>query len=267
MIWHDGDGFVGANDLSRHRLQIVSDNLVDRGAIPPMVHLLVSPSRPGEALDLQYPGQTPQAAMRSLQYDTVSPRYGLHLLREVIPNAQQHVRLRHDGYSRGTAGLSSGGLCAFKLAWFQPGEFTRAMSGIGSFTGLRWASGDDEAGGFMLSNHVRVDPKRNIRVWLSEGMNDIEVDESGRSDLLRAGSWPLNNIQLANALKIRGYDFHFRYGNGHHTTAQTAVDLPHALTWLWRDYDPAREEQLFEQEERERQQPIFRVAISNRDGS
>jgi hypothetical protein len=26
------------------------------------------------------------------------------------------------------------------------------------------------------------------------------------------GSWPLKNIQLANALKTRGYDFHFRFG-------------------------------------------------------
>ena len=43
------------------------------------------------------------------------------------------------------------------------------------------------------------------------------------------------------------------------------MDLPEALTWLWRDYDPEKTSQMFEQEEAEGQKPIFRVQIANRD--
>jgi hypothetical protein len=45
---------------------------------------------------------------------------------------------------------------------------------------------------------------------------------------------------MANALKTRGYDFHFRFGTAGHSEAREAMDLPEALTWLWRDYDPKR---------------------------
>ena len=87
-------------------------------------------------------------------------------------------------------------------------------------------------------------------------MNDMEKAR---------GSWPLPNILLANALKLNGYDFRFRFGEGHHHPAQAALDLPESLAWLWRDYDPDRTEQIFEQEASEREQPPFRVRIVNRD--
>jgi enterochelin esterase family protein len=70
---------------------------------------------------------------------------------------------------------------------------------------------------------------------------------------------------LANALKLKGYDFHFRFGEGMHAIAQGALDLPESLTWLWRGYDPARTAQLYEMEESERNKPVFRVKIANRD--
>ena len=94
MIWHDGAGYVGGQDLAAHRLQVVSDNLVEQGLIPPMAHVLVSPSTPGEPLAVRYEGQTPEVAMRGLQYDTVSERYGRHLLDEVLPDAGKLCKLR-----------------------------------------------------------------------------------------------------------------------------------------------------------------------------
>ncbi|MGG5824129.1 alpha/beta hydrolase-fold protein, partial [Falsiroseomonas sp. HW251] len=58
--------------------------------------------------------------MRSLQYDTVSDRFGSYLRDEVLPEVERTVKLRQDAYSRGVAGQSSGGICSFTLAWFQP---------------------------------------------------------------------------------------------------------------------------------------------------
>ena len=49
MVWQDGETIVGNQDLLRLRLQIVSDNLVHKKLIPPMVHVLISPGSGGEA--------------------------------------------------------------------------------------------------------------------------------------------------------------------------------------------------------------------------
>lgn len=59
-------------------------------------------------------------------------------------------------------------------------------------------------------------------------------------------------IALANALKLRGYDFHFRFGTSLHAIAQGALDLPESLAWLWRDYDRSKTMQTYETEEAER---------------
>ena len=90
----------------------------------------------------------------------------------------------------------------------------------------------------------------------SDGSDDIEN---------QAGSWPLNNIELANALKLKGYDFHFRFGDGSHAIAQGAMDLPESLVWLWRGYRAAQSAQTYEMEETERVKPLFRVRIANRE--
>ena len=130
------------------------------------------------------------------------------------------------------------------------------LSHIGSYVALQWHPEQNLEGGYIVSFKVRRDPKKNIRVWLSDGQNDQEEP---------FGSWPLNNIQLANALKLRGYDFHFRFGTGMHAIAQGALDLPESLAWLWRDYDPAKSEQTYTMEESERTKPPFRVSVTNRD--
>jgi hypothetical protein len=44
------------------------------------------------------------------------------------------------------------------------------------------------AGGFMLANLVRREPRRNIRVWMSDGANDLEANPDGRRDPFVSGS-------------------------------------------------------------------------------
>ena len=247
MVWQDGETIVGNQDLLRLRLQIVSDNLVHKGLIPPMVHVLISPGSGGEAQGTR---------MRSIQYDTVSDRYSKYLLDEVLPDVERDYKLRPDAYSRAIAGASSGAICAFNVAWYRPDQFSRVLSHIGSYVALQWHPEQNLDGGYIVSNKVRRDPRKNFRVWLSDGTDDNEAN---------SGSWPLNNILLANALKLKGYDFHFRFGEGMHAIAQGALDLPESLTWLWRGYDPAKTTETYEMEESERAKPLFRVKIANRD--
>jgi enterochelin esterase-like enzyme len=244
MVWQDGETIVGNQDLMRLRLQIVSDNLVAKKQIPPMVHVLIQPGTGGEA-----------QMMRSIEYDTVSDRYGKYL-EEVLADVEKTYKIRHDAYSRAIAGASSGAICAFNAAWFYPDRFSRVLSHIGSYSGIQWRPERNQDGGYIVPYNVRRGAKKNLRVWMSDGADDQEAN---------SGSWPLNNIQLANSLKLKDYDFHFRFGVSLHAIAQGAMDLPESLAWLWRDYDPAKTQQTYRMEESERARPLFRVSITNRD--
>ncbi|MFZ0591342.1 MAG: alpha/beta hydrolase-fold protein [Bryobacteraceae bacterium] len=244
MVWQDGQGLVD-REFSRLRLFTVTENLVAQKLIPPMVHVLIAP------------GFSPDGKpMRSIEYDTVSDRYDRFLLEEILPEVEKVYKIRPDGYSRGIAGESSGGICSLNAAWFMPDKFARVHSTIGSYTSIQWRPEDKLDGGNLYPFMVRKMPKRNIRIWMSDGADDLENNH---------GSWPLQNIQLANSLKMREYDFHFRFGQATHDSAQAAIDLPESLAWLWRGYDPGKTSDQFAIDPSEKDKPYYRVTISNRD--
>ena len=171
MVWQDGETIVGNQDLMRLRLQIVSDNLVAKKLIPPMVHVLIQPGT----------GGTEGRNMRSILYDTVSDRYGKYLQEEILADVQKTYKIRPDAYSRAIAGASSGAICAFNVAWYYPNQFSRVLSHIGSFTALQWRPEQNLDGGYIVSIKVRRDPKKNLRVWMSDGAEDQEQSpEAGR---------------------------------------------------------------------------------------
>ncbi|HEY3938221.1 MAG TPA: alpha/beta hydrolase-fold protein [Bryobacteraceae bacterium] len=244
MVWQDGQGLI-AGDLSRLRLFTVTENLVAQKLIPPMVHVLIAP------------GFSPEGkAMRSIEYDTVSDRYDRFLLEEVLPEVEKAYKLRPDGYSRAIAGESSGGICSLNAAWFMPDKFSRVHSTIGSYTSIQWHPEEKLDGGNLYPFMVRKMPKRNIRIWMSDGTDDLENTH---------GSWPLQNIQLANSLKMREYDFHFRFGLATHDSGQAGIDLPESLSWLWRGYDLNKTSEEFTMDSVEKDKPYYRVTIANRD--
>ncbi|HXM41178.1 MAG TPA: alpha/beta hydrolase-fold protein [Bryobacteraceae bacterium] len=241
MVWQDGQGLVNG-DLSALRMFTVTENLVAQKLIPPMIHVMISP------------GTGPR--MRSVQYDTVSDRFGRYLLEEVLPEVEKTYKLRADGYSRGIAGESSGAICALNVAWHFPEKFSRVHSTIGSYTALQWHPEENLDGANVYPFLIRKTPRKNIRIWQSDGMDDIEN---------QFGSWPLQAVELANSLKMQAYDFHFRFGEAAHNSAQAALDLPESLAWLWRDYDAAKTEQTYEMDPAERDKPLYRIRIVNRD--
>ena len=243
MVWQDGQGLIG--DYSRSRLFTVTENLIAQKLLPPIVHVMISPGQ-----------STDGRAMRSIEYDTVSDRYARFLMEEVLPEVEKTYKLRPDGYSRAIGGESSGGICAFNVAWLMPDKFSRVHSAVGSFTSIQWRPEEKVEGGNVYPFKVRKEPKRNIRVWMSDGSDDLENDH---------GSWPMQNIQMANSLKLKEYDFHFRFGTAAHGSAQAGLDLPESLAWLWRDYDPKKTVQDFHIEPSEKEKPLFRVTITSRD--
>ena len=249
MVWQDGERYMTRNVEescrlcpSLYRLQEVTDNLIHDKKIPVMIHVFVSP------------GTLNGKPLRSILYDTVSDKYGQFLLEELLPEVYAKYNIRKDAYSRAIQGQSSGGIAAFTVSFNHPESFSRVYTVVGSFTALQWKPGEVD-GGNIYPFKVRREPKRNLRVWMNDGSEDQEAN---------SGSWPLQNIQLANSLKLKGYDFHFSFGGGTHHAALAASELPQCLTWLWRDYDPARTEQVFEQSAEEQSKPPFRVRIYNR---
>ena len=166
--------------------------------------------------------------------------------------------LRKDAYSHAIAGFSSGGMSSFNAAWQLPQVFSRVLSGIGSFTSIQWkVTAADPDGGQDYPDKVLQEQHHNIRVWLQDGSDDLELDQFG--------SWPLNNVRLANALKLKNYDFHFSFGKGGHGPEQVEAQFPEVMTWLWRDYDASKTEQTFEIEPAEKAKPLFRITIFNRN--
>jgi enterochelin esterase family protein len=249
MVWQDGERYITRNleeqcrlCPSLYRLHEVTDNLIHEKKIPVMIHVFVSP------------GTLDGKSLRAVLYDTMSDKYSQFLREELLPEVYAKYNIRRDAYSRAIQGQSSGGIAAFTVAYNRPEQFSRIYSVVGSFTALQWRPGEQD-GGNIYPFKVRREPKRNIRVWLSDGSEDQEAG---------SGSWPLQNIQLANSLKLRGYDFHFSFGWNSHNPSHAASELPECLTWLWRDYDPAKTEQTFEQSAEERAKPPFRVRIYNR---
>lgn len=265
MVFEDGEWYLDRNG-NNPALNVI-DNLIAQKKIPVMIAVFTNPgdisASPGtptfnfvKAYSEKWQ-RTLKDSMRSTLYDTVSDRYPRFLRDEILADVAAKYNIRKDSYSRAITGLSSGGICSFNAAWQMPDQFSRVISWIGSFASIQWK--EDPAnpdGGQDYPDKTLREPKRNMRVWLQDGSEDLD---------LRYGNWPLANLRMANALKAREYDFHFSFGKGTHNSAHGAAEFPEEMIWLWRDYDPSKTAQAFEMDPAEKSKPPFRVSITNRD--
>ncbi len=266
MVFQDGEWYLD-RDGKNPALNVI-DNLIAQKRIPVMICVFINPG------DIEGLSDTPtyksvkaysekwkrtlKDSMRSTLYDTVSDRYVRFLRNEVLTEVESKYSIRKDAYSRAITGLSSGAICSFNAAWQMPDQFSRVISWIGSFTSIQWKEDPSVAdGGQDYPEKVLHETHRNLRVWLQDGSEDLE--------LTNYGSWALANIRLANALKMKGYDFRFSFGKGTHNSGQGAAEFPEEMVWLWRDYDSNKTAQTYETDAAEKAKPLFRVAITNRD--
>ena len=201
MVFQDGYG-------PKEFVPAVFDNLIAQGDMPPTVAVFIDPG----VLDN---GER----NRSVEYDTLSDQYARFLLEEILPEVEQDVKLKQDAESRAVQGLSSGGICAFTAAWERPDAFHKVLSWVGSFADIR--------GGHAYPSLIRKTPRKNIRVFLQDGKNDLDVN---------AGDWWLANLTMASALEYAGYDYTTAWGNGFHSAKHGRAILPDSLRWLWRGY-------------------------------
>ena len=205
MVFQDGGMYVEAG------VPTMLDNLIHKGEVPVTVGVFVSAGWiPGDA------GK--DRNIRIEEYHDQSDRYARFLTDELLPEVEKTVKLRHDAAGRAICGISSGAVCAFTAAWQRPNLFSKVVCHVGSFVNIR--------GTYAYPFLIRENPPKPIRIWLQDGANDLD-DE--------CGSWVLGNKQMAEALRFRGYDYHYDFGEGFHNLNHGAATLPDTLRWLWRE--------------------------------
>jgi enterochelin esterase-like enzyme len=201
---------------------IVLDNLIAHGELPVIIGVFVTPGVV-TALD---PSKALSRFNRSFEYDGLGDAYSRLILDEVLPVVEtkatvdgRPIHLSHSGNDRAIAGSSSGAIAAFTAAWEHPEAFSRVLSAIGTYVGLR--------GGDRYPALIRKYEPKPIRVFLQDGSGDLNI---------YGGDWWMANQTMERALVFSGYEVNHEWGDGHHSGKQITSILPDALRWLWKDW-------------------------------
>ncbi|MGV3484192.1 MAG: alpha/beta hydrolase-fold protein [Planctomycetaceae bacterium] len=219
MVFMDGKNYVKSD--GPFRVPIVFDNLIHQQAMPVTIAVFVNPG----TIAATKPG-TVDRSNRSFEYDSLGDRYAAFLIDELLPQALKGLNVADDPSQRAVCGISSGGICAFTVAWEKPQQFGKVLGHIGSFTDIR--------GGWSYPGLIRKtkDAPKPIKVYLQEGKDDL-------NNLF--GNWPLANQDMAAALQFAGYQHKLVMTEGGHSGAWAGEQLPAAFRWLWSE-DAALEE-------------------------
>ncbi len=218
MIFLDGSGSLSNNV----RVPVVFDNLIAKHELPTLIGIFVDPGiLPTES------DQAQNRFERIFEYDSLSDRYSRFLLEELIPVVAKKYNLSKDPNDRALSGVSTGAVGAFMAAWNRPDQFHRVLSFIGTFVAMKGAD--------ALPALIRKTEPKPIRIFLQDGSNDHIVPAEPYGTFY-AGSWPINNRVMYEALEYAGYDAKLVMGEEGHNMKQGAAIMPDALRWLWRDY-------------------------------
>ncbi len=212
MVFQDGGGKVKTD--GQWRVPVVFDNLIAAGQMPVTIGIFINPG--------SFPATDPKAkprSNRSFEYDSLGGLYSQFLLEEILPEVAKTYNLTTDPEGRAISGDSSGGICAFTVAWEHPEAFRKVVSHIGSFTNIR--------GGNVYPAMIRKAEKKPLKVFLADGTGDIDN---------QFGNWPLANQDMAASLKFAGYEYKFILGEGTHNGKHGASMLPDTLRWIWAGY-------------------------------
>lgn len=218
LICNDGAGYSALSGPIQ--VTKVLDHLLARGEITPTAAIFVNPGQPESDIEISpTPAYTPEATQRSIEYDALTPSYGEFVFSEVLPLVTERTGAIFSAaaHHRTLCGISSGGICAFSVAWFHPDQCQRVISHCGSFTNIR--------GGHNYPYLVRSTPRKPLRIYLQSGEQDAQTI---------FGDWPTANQAMAKALAYAGYDYQFDYGVGGHTLRHGGSVFADTLRWLWR---------------------------------
>ena len=215
MVFQDGSWYI--DETAQVRVPVVFDNLLHAGEMPVTIGIFINPGR--------FNGDNPEGGARNrrFEYDRLSDAYARFLVDEIIPEVRKTYRITDDPEGWAIAGMSSGGIAAFTVAWQRPDKFRKVVSHVGSFTNI-W-------GGHAYPTLIRSSTPKPLRVFLQSGTQDLNN---------RYGNWLLNNQQMESSLAFAGYDVEAVWGEGGHSREHGGAIFPETLRWLWRDYSPGQ---------------------------
>ncbi|HEU4752190.1 MAG TPA: alpha/beta hydrolase-fold protein, partial [Armatimonadota bacterium] len=218
LVFQDGQRATNPNGVLR--VQNVMDNLIHRKEMPVTIGIFITPGQRGDEYPESIGFGNPNN--RSVEYDSLGDAYARFLVEEMLPEVGKKYNLTRDPEGRAIGGASSGAICAFTVAWERPDAFRKVISLIGSFTDIR--------GGHVYPELVRKSEKKPIRIFIQDGVNDNRNPNNPNRD------WHLQNQAMVAALKEKGYDMTYVFGEGGHSDNHGGAILPDIMRWLWRDY-------------------------------
>ena len=207
LVCQDGKDYVDSEGAVR-AIQVL-DSLMHRGEIPPTVGVFIDPGQ-----------SESEPRQRNLEYDAMNDSYVTMIEDEVLPMVERKFDLRFskDPAQRVAMGISSGGICAFNMAWQRPESFGKVISHCGSFVNI--------SGGHEYPLLVRNEARKPIKVFLQSGAGDVDIP---------LGNWPMANQQMAAALEFAGYDYRFEFGTGGHNRRHGGALFAESMRWLYRE--------------------------------
>jgi iron(III)-enterobactin esterase len=208
-------------------LPTILDNMIHDKRLPAMVAIFIASG-----------GGDGRGSERGLEYDTVSDKYATFIETEVLPKITKDygVTFTKDPEGRAAMGGSSGGACAFTMAWFRPDLYRRVLAYSGTFVNQQSpVNPDSPHGAWEYHEHlIPQSDRKPLRIWLEVGENDNGANREEAS----LHNWVMANDRMAAALKAKGYHYHYVFARGarHVDGKVVRQTLPEALAWLWRGY-------------------------------
>ncbi len=213
--------FMVFQDGVIYQAPVAFDNLIAKKDIPPLVGIFIRPGVVPAVNDNALPRFN-----RSYEYDSVTDEYSKFLINEFLPaiEAKHKLKLSADPNHAAISGNSSGGICAFMVAWHRPDRFRRVFTGVGTYVGIHGAD--------QLPVWVRKFEPKPIRVFLQSGTGDNN---------LYCGDWWMANQMMERSLSWAGYEVNHAWGEGGHNGKHATQIFPEVLRWLWKDWQTSME--------------------------
>ena len=218
LVFQDGARAINPDGVLR--VPQVLDNLIHRKAIPVTIGIYITPGQRGETFPDSIGTGNPDN--RDREYDVLDDNYARMVIEEILPEVGEKYNLTKDPAGRAIGGSSSGGICAFTVAWQRPDQFRNVISLIGSFTNIH--------GGHVYPQLVRETEAKPIRIFLQDGVNDLRSPNNLERD------WHLQNQAMVAAFSEKKYDMAYVFGEGGHSDDHGGAILPEMLQWVWRDF-------------------------------
>ncbi len=220
--------FIIGTDGPDHLLFTTLDNLIAARKLPVML-----------AISVGNGGGDAQGSERGLEYDTLSGAYAEFIEQELLPAVENqcNVQLTKNPDARATMGGSSGGACAFIMAWYHPDLYHRVLTYSGTFVNQQWPYNPNTPhGAWEFHEHlIPNSPTKPLRIWLEVGDRDNLNSNALRDNM---HDWVVANENMAKVLAAKNYHYQFLFAkNAGHTDRNVKQQtLAQALQYVWNDY-------------------------------